>query len=209
MECSVTDWISALSNAAQALAVLVGLVLAYRGFDQWKRQHNWTRNSELAEETLLAANAYRDAVARIRNPIGYSGEGSTRESDPGELEDRKRTLDSAFTTFERIQKEREVLSRYFNAESRCRVRFGEKIIPYLDGIRGVHVDLINAARLRFEDARERIGTDDPEVNKMRKEAQRTYWAFGTPETPDDVQKRISNAIGGLEAALKAYVHELP
>jgi len=209
MSSSIAEWISAGSDVAQSLAVLVGLYLAYKGFDQWKRQHNWTRNSELAEETMLSVNAYRHAVARIRNPFGYVGEGSTRVSGEGESDQRKQHLDSAFTTIERISKEERVLSRYWDADARCRVRFGSRVTPYLDAIRDVQRDIVRAARMRFEDALHEYPLDDAEINKDRKEMRQIYWDRGTDQVPDDIQKRINDAMKGLETALKAYVHEAP
>lgn len=199
------DYVNAFSSFAQAIAVLIGLGLAYRGLDQWKRQLVWTKNSELAEEAMLAANAFRDALARIRSPVGYSGEGTSRPNEQEETEEVEKHLNYKFIPFERLRKEQAVLTRFFDADARCRVRF-PKVASYLDTLRKTFVDVRSASQVRMEmayqDPSDRRGGD---VDLSRK-LDRTVMSIGTD---DELGKRIDDAVAGLAKTLKEYVKELP
>lgn len=208
MDCSITDWISALSSAVQAVAVLLGLWIAYLGLDQWKRQSVWTKNSELAEEVMLAANAFRDSIARVRSPIGYSGEGTSRTKDQNEIEEVEKHLNYKFIPFERLGKERAAFTRLFDADARCRVRF-PKAGPCLDALRKAFIDVRSAAQVRMElaeqDPYDRTGGDAD----LARQLDRTVMSIGTKENPDELAERIDGAVADLAKTLKEYVKELP
>ncbi|MGE3871353.1 MAG: hypothetical protein AB7F74_00205 [Parvibaculaceae bacterium] len=195
------------SSAIQALAVLGGLYLAYRGLDQWKRQVVWTKNSELAEEAMLSANGLQTALRRIRSPMSYSDEGSSRPQNSDEAEEVKRHLNYKFTPLERLQTERAALSRFCDADARCRVRF-PGVVPYFETLRAALVDVQSAASVRMQ-----LANQDPYDQRHRDEfsmkLERTVLGTDTPESPDELGQRVDGAVLGLAKALKEYVKELP
>ncbi len=68
------DCVNSILSAIPSLAALVGLFIAYRGIDAWRREHSGKRRIELAEETLALFYEASDAISAIRNPISSSTE---------------------------------------------------------------------------------------------------------------------------------------
>jgi hypothetical protein len=68
-ETNLPDWIIASAEIAQAVAVIFGLVIAYRGLYQWRREQQELRNAECAEEILLAVNAAKGGLRAHQAPL--------------------------------------------------------------------------------------------------------------------------------------------
>lgn len=211
MECSATDWISAIASMIQAFAVIVGLWLAYVGLDQWKRQLVWSKNSELAEAAMLAAYGFRDTLARVRSSVSWTDEGASRPQSGSEAEEVKKHLDYKFIPIERLDRERPAFAHFFEAYARCRVRF-PKVMPHLDVLRQALVDIQSGAQVRMEMARkdpyQRRQGNEGDIEFVRK-LDGTVMSVGTDTSPDELGERIEGAVSGLAEALREYVKEVP
>ena len=64
-----TDWISAISAGISAVAVLVGLIYAYRQLSTWKSEAIHRRRAEVAEDVLAAAHSAVDILNSLRSPM--------------------------------------------------------------------------------------------------------------------------------------------
>jgi hypothetical protein len=96
-------------------------VIAIRGVNAWRSEHSGKRKMEVAEE----------AIACIRSPFGFEGEGKTRKSGKNETSEEKRALDSAFVLIERYQAERESFAKIYAMRFRFIALFGvESVKPF-------------------------------------------------------------------------------
>lgn len=143
-------WTLLDSTFFQSIAVIISVYVAYRGVNAWQHQHVWTRNAELAEELLVAVAEFKAALKRVRNPVGFGGEGSTRRREDDETQARSNELDQLFTPIERLRKEQQAFDRLSAAETKSRLRFGDKISAPLDSLVEVRQKVVGAAITRFQ-----------------------------------------------------------
>lgn len=196
-------WAFLDSTFFQSVAVIVSVYVAYRGVNAWQDQHVWTRNAELAEELMVTARDFQHAMQRVRSPIGYAGEGASRERGQNESDDLKRHLDHLFTPIERLRNENDVLTRLQSADSRSRVRFGKEVCDCLDSLLEAYRECLTTARVRYLMGRDMFGhllsNDEIEAKRKRDEV---VW---TIEGSDALGERIRSAVSGLETALGEYI----
>lgn len=67
----------AIADILQSISMILACWAVIAGIDAWRREFVGKRRIELAEETLEAFYALRDAIAFIRNPFSSTQEGST------------------------------------------------------------------------------------------------------------------------------------
>lgn len=65
---TIPDWLSAISNSVSAIAVIVGLAIAWRQLAAWKEQEKQKARSVTAEQIVLNALSIRDVMAAVRHP---------------------------------------------------------------------------------------------------------------------------------------------
>jgi hypothetical protein len=123
---------SVLLPVVQAIVVglfaLAGIVIT----QAWTSRREYAkRRLELAEEVLALFYEAREAIAFIRNPAGFSGEGSTRERQAGETEEESRALDRAFVARERYRNQEAVFNNLRTKKYRFMATFrGKSHIPF-------------------------------------------------------------------------------
>jgi len=196
-------WTFLDSTFFQSVAVIVSVYVAYRGVNAWQDQHVWTRNAELAEELMVAARNYQHAMRRIRSPMGFGGEGESRERGANESDALRRHLDHLFTPLERLRNENAALTRLQSADSRSRVRFGKDVSERLDSLLDAYREFLTAARVRYMMGRDMFGqqpTEEELEAKQKRDA--IVW---TMQESDKIEQQIEAAIAGLESALGEYI----
>ncbi len=205
MPYEVTQYLWTFLNSTffQSLAIIFSVLVAYRGLHSWQNQHVWTRNAELAEELLVAARDYMHTMLKIRSPIGYGDEGSTRDKGDHESDDVRRHLNSLFAPLERINNAQKTLEQLQIADSRSRVRFGKDVSVHLDSLLDAYRQFLTTARMRYMMEKDQIYealTSDEIAQKHERE--KIIWATGGQDKLGD---QINTAIAGLESALAEYI----
>lgn len=112
-------------DVVQTGAVVIASGVAIYGIDAWKREHVGKRRIELAEEVLAMFYEARDAIHDVRAPFSFGGEGATRPPGENETSERKKALDSAYVTIERLKRHTELFSKLYSARYRFMASFGE------------------------------------------------------------------------------------
>jgi hypothetical protein len=115
----------ALADILQSISVIIACWAVVAGIDVWRREFVGKRRIELAEETLEAFFAIRDAIAYIRNPFSNTNEGSSRERRECETEAETELLNRAYIVFERYQAKKEVFTRLATLKYRFMAAFGK------------------------------------------------------------------------------------
>jgi hypothetical protein len=190
------------STAFQSLAIIL---VTYWGLTAFRKQHLWTKRAELAEELLVAASDFKQAMDRVRDPTSFGSEGSTRirlESETGEV---PKQLDLLYVTLERLGNEAGVFERLRVADVRARLRFGTKVSKALDRLAECHRNVVIAARMRYRiESRQGDRPRTARDNERMEQRERVIWSTpGEDETGD----QIDAAIAELNENLSAYISE--
>jgi hypothetical protein len=90
----------------QAVSLTVAAWTAVYGINAWRREFVGKKRIDLAEEVLARFYEASDVIRIIRSPLGYVGEGSTRQAGENESPEAKQILDRAYVVFERYEKYR-------------------------------------------------------------------------------------------------------
>ena len=120
---ALKDWSDAI-HIIQSCAVIGASFVAIYGINAWRVEFVGKRRIELAEEVLVLFYQARDAIASMRNPMGYIGEGETRKPGPNETSEQKDDLNQAFVLIERYNKHIDAFSRLHALRYRFILQFG-------------------------------------------------------------------------------------
>lgn len=115
-----------LADILQSMSVMFACWSVVAGIYAWRREFLGKRRIELAEETLEAFFAVRDAIAHIRTPISNTNEGSSRKKRDNETVEETEILNRAYTVFERHQAEEKVFIRFATLQYRFMAAFGKE-----------------------------------------------------------------------------------
>lgn len=197
------EWLKLLGEALQPFAIGGGIVVGLYGLNQWRREMHGRRNAEIAEELLICANEFRDAISYVRNPFYAGHEGLTRPIGEGqeETEEQRRDRNIWFVPIERLKAKQDIFTRMEKAEAPARVRFGSAVIQHLDQLHAIRDEVNRAAGLRYALARDgRL--DDPELREHILSQEPILWE-GYGEDP--LGPRMTEAIAGLQSSLRRHI----
>ncbi|VAX19940.1 hypothetical protein MNBD_NITROSPINAE03-974 [hydrothermal vent metagenome] len=147
----IIDFIPAIATGAAALAAYY----SYCGLETWRKELKGKKKFDVAEETLVLVYQARRAISYMRSPLGFSGEGSTRDQNQNEANDEKEIWDSAYVPHERFNKNKETFSKLDVMKYRFEVLFGKELTPPFDAINEavnrVLMDVNRLGRLMIEE----------------------------------------------------------
>lgn len=86
-----------ISGIISNISILVASVIGVYGVRSWQIETRGRRRLEIAEETLISFYQVRDAIVAIRSPMGYVGEGKSRQPEEGETPEQARARDNLST----------------------------------------------------------------------------------------------------------------
>ncbi|HEY8766908.1 MAG TPA: hypothetical protein VIP09_06560 [Dehalococcoidia bacterium] len=165
-------------DTIQALSLVIAAWAAIYGINAWRSEFVGKKRIDLAEDVLVRFYEARDAIRMIRNPFGFVGEGSSRQSGENESSDEKAILDRAFVVFERYEKHREVFSQLQSLKYRFTAQFGVPAASPFDELSGiVNKVFISAQMLTYywrDQGRRQWRTDEAfqrHLTEMRKQEQ--------------------------------------
>jgi hypothetical protein len=197
----VTETIKIIIDSAQAVAVIVASIVAIYGIDVWRKEAQWKRKYEIAEEALTLFYTVRDTISMIRNPGSHSSEGSTRQKHPDETEGETHILNQAYVVMERYEKEKEVFSKLQALKYRFMAVFGRETQEPFDEIKNVIGRIFYASR-RLGAFWLQLGKGYRDANHLEKQLEEMrkyediFWE--SDDDNDEIKIQIENAIQKLE-----------
>lgn len=196
-----------ISAIVRDISIVVGVFVAIRGINAWKREYVGKRRIDLAEEVYSLFCQAKDAIAAIRSPLGFTGEGATRARSENESAEEKRIYDRAYATIERYQRYQKLFGRLFSLQYRFALQFGEKYNEPFDEIRkNVNHVLLTAHTIGDMWFRGPGPTAEPDkarewYNVVEKE-QSIIWDSGKQDDP--IRPAVEKAVEAIgEACRKA------
>jgi len=151
-------------NVIQTIAILVTAIVAVKGINSWRSEIRGKKKYEIAEEVLALFYEVRDNIKHIRSPFGFSGEGTSRVSDPKEDKKTKEILDRAFVVYERYNKHQESFNKLFALRYRFMAHFGSDKREYFDEIQRILNKIFGASQILA-----RLWKEDPSFSKSELE----------------------------------------
>ena len=112
----------------EALSVTSASLVAVYGISSWRREAQWKKKYELAEEVLSCFYDISERFDIIRNPAGYVGEGKTRKRNEKESHDESIILDNAYVVVERYERENAPFLKLKSLKYRFMVLFGKEAV---------------------------------------------------------------------------------
>jgi hypothetical protein len=150
---------------------------------------------DLAEEVLASFYQARDAIASIRNPIGWMSEGKSRPREKAETPEQTEARDRAYAFYERYDRHSELFGRLHALRYRFEANFGSDAAKPFQDINKAVNRVLNAARelarLWAEPGRTRDGTIEHLENRV--------WAHGEK---DEIQQEVNEAVEKIEGICK-------
>ncbi|MFV0662271.1 hypothetical protein [Denitromonas sp.] len=197
-----------LAQIAQSASIILATLFGIYGFDAWRREHIGIRRIGLAEDILSLFYQARDAISDIRSPFGFSGEGSSREPAPGEMEEHREALDSAYILIERYKKHSELFSKIGALRYRAMAQFGSDSEAPFQQLNEIQNKLFVAAHRM---ARLRTTSDWPHASQEQK--QRTAREiddvysiyYGTGGEDDPISKLMNKAVSEAEEICRRII----
>ena len=169
-----------VSTVIGALVVLVS----------WRIQLIGKRRFEFAEDALIAFSEAKEALAYVRNPFGYQGEGSTRERDKYETDQQQRHRDKYFVPIERLRKVNDRFSGLEKIQLLSRYHFGQEAYKAFQVLYDARAEVIVSAEMLMD---EEPGT--PLSEEIKSERRNIYASGGKN---DEITSRIQLAQEKLE-----------
>lgn len=208
-DMTVLEVFSEVAGIVEALSVAAAAVVGFLGLNAWRRQLVGGKKVQLAEDTLIAAHEVQNAIKWIRNPMGFSDEGSSREPERGESADVARTRNSYYIPLERLKKVEEKFEHLHRLRTRCHIHFrNEDVCSHLDELIHTQIEIAAAVHELIDMVGERELEDSAEAkenNARRKELNRVIRGLDTKSRPDEVSRRITATVDKIEIALGPYL----
>lgn len=162
------------------------------------------RRQELAEDLIAGFHEVADIMRSVRNPLGYQGEGSTREKGENETPEETQRLNARFVIHERYNKHRETVTRLMSREYRAIAWFGPEIVlPFQTLHQAINEVFIANEMLADYDRVRGEPMDNP---KQRSEWRRTV--FGAGDESDKVSSKIDSAVKLIETVCRPVLEDV-
>ncbi len=199
------DW----ADLIQGLSIIIASGVAVYGIDAWRREFRGKRQIELAEEVLGLFYEARDLIEAIRNPLGFVGEGKTREPGPNERPEDKECLDRAFVLIERYNAHREPFAQIQSLRYRFMAVFGRGAVKPFDDLNWVLLDLLNSARrmATLFTASERAFRTEADYQKYHDQRDKVDRIFYGGGADDPVRPRVEQLLSGIESICRDAINQ--
>ena len=201
------DTVKLIIEILSALSIAAASLVAIYGINTWRREFQGKRKIELAEDVLALFYEARDSIRAIRNPFGYSGEGSTRKAQENESPREKEARDRAYVAIERFQKREEVFNKLHTIRYRFMARFGRDKGEAFDDIRKVVNRILLSARwlsdLYVHEMH--VVRDEERLNKHRENVekyQKIFWEF---DDNDEINTEVNRIIANMEVICEPII----
>ena len=191
-----------MSEFLESISVILACWALIAGIDAWKREFIGKRQIELAEKILEKFFEVNDAIAFIRNPFAYSGEGSSRKRTDHERPEESELLNRAYIVFERYEKRKDVFQEFFTLKYRFMASFGREAGNVMDRTNKTVNSVFVSARVLGEHywpRQGRVEMDEAAFQTHLKQMQKHEARFWDGIEKDDVvRKELSDIEKALE-----------
>jgi hypothetical protein len=167
--------------------------LAERKFRYDRDLHDHERRVQFAEEVLTAFYRAQVVLVNARSPLTFGNEGEERPCRGHESENLARLRDSYYVPIARLNKEAEVFAKLSGNQARFKAYFGETAEKPFKEIHRIWNEIVTAAEILINEARDGIPDDDPQFTKQMKD---TVWHRHHEE--DALNKSIDCAVKQIE-----------
>jgi hypothetical protein len=196
------------ASIAQSVSVILAALFAIYGFDAWRREHIGKRRIELAEDVLALFYQARDAIAHIRSPFGFGGEGSTRKPAENEKPEHKQALDGAYVLIERYRTHTELFAKLHALRYRFMAQIGVESAKPFDELSRVVNELISSAhemaRLStVPDWSIRSAEAEDKHHERLLKVHNIYYGAGGDDDP--IEPRVTKLVQEIEATCRGII----
>jgi hypothetical protein len=189
-----------------SIAAVIGLYLAYRGIDAWRREHTGKRRIELAEETLAMFYEVSDAIGAIRNPISHAGEADEIDMMPGETEEQFQARKRASIAFIRYNQYSELFGRLRSTRYRFMAMVGQQEAQPFDNIHAEARRVLAAANSLSRLWAQDIPMDEERAERFQERIDRFEAIFWDGDEDDDQLKaRVEQAVQAMEQTCRSII----
>ncbi|VAX22524.1 hypothetical protein MNBD_NITROSPINAE04-1154 [hydrothermal vent metagenome] len=188
-------------NGINSFAVIIASVVAIWGINAWRREFEWKKKHDRAEETLTLFYQAKVLIAEIRYPLSNAKEGKNRKALPDETPEEKQALDRANVVVERYNQRKEVFSKIHAMRYRFMALFGKDKVKPFDELFEIISEILFAADYLGNYVWSKRNSDfsDPnelkEFNQDRREYESIFWFRGKN---DPISPRVDAVIQEIE-----------
>jgi hypothetical protein len=161
----------------------------------------WRRRHELAEQVLATVYEARDALAWARAPVGFSGDGDTREGTESESDKLRERRNSYFVPVERLSHDKGIFSKLQTLRYPIAAHFTPEAAKSLAAIIEVYMEIGNAADIL-------IGMACDDDDRLDRQSFTPFLeVLGRSARPDANDKKIADAVNEIETVCKPVLSE--
>lgn len=189
--CSDFNWVGPVTEWLRNIAIVVGVVVAWRQLGSWRREKFAVKLSDLSEELFASSSELAMKLADIRSPLGYGP--PSGEEDDGTYDYKRRLkllaeLDDDYLQLRRLRLRQKAL-------------IGDKVLDSAIGKFFVartelFIALRGLIRTQLDLVAGRIPADRTTERHDRYEA--IMWEGGDFEGNDPIKKSIDEALIQIE-----------
>jgi len=197
------------ADILESISLIIAAWTVILGVNAWRHEFIGKRRIELAEEVLALFYEARDVISYIRNPFGYSGEGSSRKSSENESPEEKQIYDNAYVVVERYNKNQELFNKIYSMRYRFMAQFGKEASVPFDELRKIVNDIFISSRMlthHWKDQGRRTWKSEAEFNKHLEELHKyeaVFWEMSVDDDP--IIPRVSAVISNIEDRCNAII----
>jgi hypothetical protein len=200
---TLAEW----AQFAQAASIVLASLIALYGIDAWRREHVGKRGIELAEEVLAGFYRARDAIAQMRSPFGFGGEGETRKAPPEETPEQKAARDSAYVLIERYSKHSELFAGLHSLRYRFMATIGAGEAKPFDDLTRIINELFLAAQTKgwLDPTPEWRLRDEAAMVRHMADREKNDSIYYAGADPDPIEVRVNSLVADLERTCRAVI----
>lgn len=181
------------------LSILILSGTALYGIHAYRKENRWKRKYELAEEVLGCVYELQVDIRMIRSPMGYVGEGKSREKVENETPEQTQILNKFYVVKERYLKNKRAFERLQALRFRFIAVFGKETESSFTEFSNIINDIFFAAD---DLARFAIGEygdyklEKEEMLRLRKTV------YSSVREEDEIEIKLSAIVSKMEATCR-------
>jgi hypothetical protein len=199
----IAEILKVVGAVATGGAACVGAYVAFRGLRKWQEETIGKRRAEVAEETLTSFLHIRKVFDGVRARTVRINEGSSRNPELHETPELKWQRDRYYVVIERLAKAEDQFEKLDNVRYIFEAYFGKDAAKSFDMIDDVYKTIGVSAEILIQ-----IALAEPtEKDKEKEMPLRNALACGEAERPDDIDKKLDDALKSIERTCRPVLAE--
>ncbi|WP_417371452.1 hypothetical protein [Gelidibacter japonicus] len=197
---------SGILDILQSVGLIIASAMAIWGINSWRREARWKRKYELAEEVLACIYESYQAIKTIRNPIGYTGEGSSREKADNETPEETKIYNQAYVVQERYNQNKKPFEKLYTLKFRFSALYGRQYEKHFNQFAVALNEIFFAAQQIASIRLGHYGDDRQENNKIMIESRKIL--YGSFNKKDEFDEKIEVAIKEIEDKCRLVIGKI-